>query len=257
MANENVIIGNNPYTLARGKLLIRKDGETGWQDFAHISELTVNVTTEKLEHFSSRGGLKKRDRSITTQMTAGGSCTVDLPIVDNIRLFFQSETKNALSQSAAALAAADFTFAGFGKWIWLGKYKFDPADTFTVTNTGATVTYVEGTDYVVDRVNGLIAPIEGGAITATESVKVTCDYLADERTRIDAGEVTQQKYHVWFIGDPAAGINQDIKGYANLAPSGDLAMIGDDWQSFQLSLDFEEHPDYVGLLEYIDKGVAA
>lgn len=257
MANENVIIGNNPYTLARGKLLIRKDGESGWQDFAHISELTVNVTTEKLEHFSSRSGLKKRDKSITTQMVAGGSCTVDLPILDNIRLFFQSETKSELSQAAAALAAVTFTIAGFGKWIHLGKYKFDPVDTFTVTNTAADTTYTEDVDYVVDRVNGLLAPIEGGLITASQDVKVTCDYLADERVRIDAGEVTQQQYHVWFIGDPAAGVNQDIKGFANLAPSGDLALIGDDWQSFQLTVDFQEHADYAELLEYIDKGVAA
>jgi len=66
-----------------------------------------------------------------------------------------------------------------------------------------------------------------------------------------------KKRHVWFIGDSADGIDQQIKGFANLIPSGDLAMIGDDWQQFTLSLDFETHSRYASIIEYYDYDLAS
>jgi phage tail sheath protein FI len=45
-----------------------------------------------------------------------------------------------------------------------------------LTNAGGTVTYVEGADFTVDRVNGVIRALGGGLLTAGQSVLVTCNY---------------------------------------------------------------------------------
>ena len=50
------------------------------------------------------------------------------------------------------------------------------ATTVTVTNSGATITYVEGTDYTIDYVNGLLYTKVGGSITVSEALKVGFAY---------------------------------------------------------------------------------
>jgi Bacteriophage tail sheath protein len=65
-----------------------------------------------------------------------------------------------------------------------------------VTNTGASTTYIQGTDYTVDHVNGLILAKGGGAITTGQALKVTFNY-ADPSQISDAnlvGTVTSNVY---------------------------------------------------------------
>jgi len=65
-----------------------------------------------------------------------------------------------------------------------------------VTNTAATTTYVEGADFTVDRVNGIITAMGGGLLTAGQSVKLTCNY-ADPSKVADSdlvGNVTGNVY---------------------------------------------------------------
>jgi uncharacterized protein len=53
----------------------------------------------------------------------------------------------------------------------------------TITNTGVSTTYVEGADFTVDRVNGIVTAIGAGLMTSGESVKITCHYA-------DASQIT-------------------------------------------------------------------
>lgn len=48
--------------------------------------------------------------------------------------------------------------------------------TFTVTDTAAAITYTLNTDYTFDAVNGTLTRVVGGAITASQEVRVTYDY---------------------------------------------------------------------------------
>ena len=52
------------------------------------------------------------------------------------------------------------------------------AGSVVVTNTGATVTYVEGTDYSIDYHLGFFMAAVGGAITADQALKITCAHGA-------------------------------------------------------------------------------
>jgi Bacteriophage tail sheath protein len=66
----------------------------------------------------------------------------------------------------------------------------------TITNTGASVTYVEGADFMVDRVNGIVSAIGAGLLTSGQSVKITCNY-ADPSKIADStlvGSMTSNVY---------------------------------------------------------------
>lgn len=73
-----------------------------------------------------------------------------------------------------------------------------------VTNTGATTTYVEGADFSVDRVNGVIKALANGRLTTGQSIKLTCNY-ADPSKLADSdlvGTVTNNVYtgmQVWKL----------------------------------------------------------
>jgi hypothetical protein len=65
-----------------------------------------------------------------------------------------------------------------------------------ITNSGATVTYVDGADFTVDRVNGILAAMGGGLLSAGQAVLITCNY-ADPSKLADAdlvGAVTTGVY---------------------------------------------------------------
>lgn len=65
-----------------------------------------------------------------------------------------------------------------------------------VKNSGGTVTYVEGTDYTVDYINGLITAKSGGALTASEAITVGFSYADPTKvtTANIAGAVTNGVY---------------------------------------------------------------
>ncbi len=254
---------SNPYTLGRGKVIIRKDGSDDWHDLLHVTTFTNNVTPEKLEHFTSRSQLKRRDKTVITQVTFGGSMEVDVPIMKNIKLFFMAETEIAEIQASGtwtveaivaptAIATADDE----GAWIKLPKLAVDPGTPIVLTGVAASPVFVEGTDFEIDYENGLLKTLAGTTITTALALELTGAFLDDTRTYICAGEIAQQLYHVQFIGDPADGVKQDVRGFALLVPSGDFQTIGDEWETFTLDVDWQDHADYDAPLQYVQKAAS-
>lgn len=78
------------YTLGRGKVLFKKSGTAAYLDLGNAPAFTVNTTIDKLEHFSSRAGLSKKDLEVITKLTMAGSFTLDEPNADNLAMFFLS-----------------------------------------------------------------------------------------------------------------------------------------------------------------------
>src|SRR6266852_1187459 len=93
-----------------------------------------------------------------------------------------------------AVAAAAFTFPASGNQVInLGHMGVSAVK---VTNSGATVTYVEGSDFTVDHINGLITAVGGGLFGAGATVKVSFNY-ADPSKVADAdliGAITNGVY---------------------------------------------------------------
>lgn len=90
-------------------------------------------------------------------------------------------TAAAITQAAGNLTAVDVV-ADLDKWVTLTKARL--SGTATVTNAGATVTYVEGTDYLLNREMGWFKALSTGSITDGATLKLTSAYDAISATEI-------------------------------------------------------------------------
>lgn len=101
------------------------------------------------------------------------------------------------SVASTTLAAQAMTLGALGDWHDTGV----PNLTVTLlTNSGGTTTYDEGTDYIVEPNNGWIKPLIGGAMTATEAVKVTGTGAAFDETVISGMTDSQLRVRATFNG---------------------------------------------------------
>lgn len=246
-------MGVESYTIGRGKLLFRPDGytEAGYEDLGNCPDFKITVATEKKEHISSRSGLQLKDLEIITKQTATGSFTLDEPNIENIKRFIMSDAGSTSSQSAGNDATAqDFT-ADLDHWIDLGKKNLTSV---VVKNASETTTYVEGTDYELDKDAGLLKCLSTGTITDAQPLKITRTWGAATITKANAAKATTVKGHIWFVGNPAAGRKLEVKGYVSLLPNGDISLIADNWMQFSFNMEFLSSSSYTGLFEVHDRG---
>lgn len=99
------------------------------------------------------------------------------------------ETYAGESGSSATVTAATFV-ADLNAYVALAHKRVRPG-TVTLTNSGATVTYTEGSDYVVDYANGRVMAL--ATITDEQSCKITYTYEAireGEMSAIQRAKVT-------------------------------------------------------------------
>lgn len=246
-------MGVESYTIGRGKLLFKADGYTdsGYEDLGNCPDFKITVATEKKEHISSREGLQKKDLEIVIKQTATGAFTLDEPNIENIKRFIMSDAGSTSTQTPGNDAAAQNFVADLDHWIDLDKKNLTAV---VVKNSTETVTYVEGTDYTLDKDAGLLMALSTGSITDDEALKITRTWGAATIQKAHAAESTTVKGHVWFVGNPASGRKLEVKGYVSLLPSGDMSLIGDDWMEFGFNMEFLTHASYTGLYEVIDRG---
>lgn len=122
------------------------------------------------------------------------------------------------------------------------------------------VTYVEGVDYEIDTalkddVIGRIKWLSGGTVTEGEAVQVTYGFDAPAHTIVQAFKETQIEGKLRFVSDNPVGTDQELEIWrCSLTPSGDTAMIGDDWSTLgftgEILKDETGHPDspYMNIL---------
>lgn len=221
----------------------------------NISEFSFNITNEILDHFSSRKGLKRLDRSTVTQQTAEGTFVCDSPLIDNLKFFFQASGETDTSQASAATQSKDNVLARLNRWIDVGFTNL--SNVSVKDNATELIIYTENTDYVLDAKEGLIGILEGGAITEGLAVNIDYDQAEVDRFRIDGGAVANQKKEILFIGDPAEGVRQRLKAFVNIIPNGDFGFIQDEWQGFTYTVKFEDSDTINELFEYEELEVIA
>jgi len=106
-------------------------------------------------------------------------------------------TSAAKTQASGSLTAVTFT-AALDSWVPVGKGALTGA--ITLTNTGATVTYVENTDYLVNRQLGWIKALSGGAILDAAALKLSGAYGAIAGTVIAGATNTDIRAELVFDG---------------------------------------------------------
>jgi len=99
------------YTLGKGIVYFdQKDLDTGLyggeRDLGNAPAFSFNIALEKLEHFSSRGGLKAKDKEIISQITPGVTFTLDEINKQNFALLTLADL-NEVTQTAGGVSAEE------------------------------------------------------------------------------------------------------------------------------------------------------
>lgn len=143
-------------------------------------------------------------------------------------------TVSALSQSAAA--AADYTVvAKLGKWVATPKARFTGA--VTVKNSGGTVTYVLGTDYLFNAERGTVKALATGAILDGDSIKVNGAVSAITGSHISGGVSPDLRASFTLVGKNLADGTDVIVTVdeAIIAPNAAIDFLASDFITMPLT----------------------
>jgi len=229
------------YTLGKGIVYFdRYDfsaaAYTGERDLGNAPVFAFNIALEKLEHYSSRGGLKAKDKEIISQITPGISFTLDEINVDNLALLTLADTETVSVTGDVVLAEAHVGY--LDRRIELS---FRGISSVTITNADkADAELINGQDYVIDTslkddVIGriyVLSTANAARMEDGDNLEIAYTYATTSYMRIKAFAQTQVEGRLRFVSDNPAGGQQELEIWrVSLTPTGDTAMIGDDWST--------------------------
>lgn len=242
------------YTLGRGRLFFARFKEgtqipEGERYIGNTPEFNLSIDRETLDHFSSDGGVREKDDSISLQTNRTGSLITDAISPENIALFFFGEALN-VSVVGATITDELHESVMQGLHYQLGATESNPVGnrgltvhTAPTTNiivkdtAGSPVTFVEGTDYTIDMATGMLYIVPGGNIDDETDIEVTYKTTTSTRSRVISGS-TPVEGQLRFIADNPKGDNLDyLLPWVQLSPNGDYALKGDEWQQIPFNID--------------------
>jgi len=113
---------SDDYNLGRGKVSLSEldannfPGE--YRDLGNAAEFNISFETEKLEHQSSRTGLKTIDKDVVVSQKMSLAITLDEINFENMALFFSGESGSRSNSGAAAgvTGNGNLTIVTQGRW---------------------------------------------------------------------------------------------------------------------------------------------
>lgn len=224
------------YLLGRGKIYFGKfdaDGvSTGLLDLGNAPAFNISIETDKLDHFSSRSGLKTKDKSVILEVTPSVSFTLDEINIENLKLAFLGDTV-AFTQTSGSAASQAVTCIE-DRFVSLGYIKVSNVVVKDVTDT---TTYVFGTDYTIDADAGLLMALGTGSIVDGDVLHVSFDYAAVTSQTITGVTSPKTTGSLLFVGSPAAGAAYKAEFWSvDLVANGDIGFITEsDWAQMQFT----------------------
>lgn len=266
-SNTTGVPQTSDYLLCRGRLYGAPiDAATGlpgaWRDFGNAPSLSLSLETEKLEHFSSRAGLKKVDKEVIISQKTNTSVTLDEINAENFAMFLSGDSvTEAATENLATIATQTLTIQDVGgsEKVTVGRW-YDVVEKannanyrkraygFSTTPTVklAARTLTEGTDFDFDKTWGMVflkapsAPANGeDLIVSWTSALATATF--DE---VRAATKTNVSIALKFIGVNAANNNEEFElvlHQVSLKPNGDFSLIGDEFAKMEFTGVAEEN----------------
>jgi len=215
------------YTLGRGIVYLSMydaQGNLGKEiDVGNAPELSFNIDISTLEHFSSRSGIKAKDKEIVTEVKPSISFVLDEMKVSNMEMFLLGSSAATVTQVAATATTVNID-ADFKAYVSVGKKKISSV---VVKDDSDVTTYVEGTDYIVDSQSGGILALSTGAITSGDTLHVTFDNADLVHTDISALTKTSFEAQLKYVSDNPVGPGFVFTAWKiMIKPDGSLALIG-------------------------------
>ena len=134
------------------------------------------------------------------------------------------------SVSAGSVTAEPVTVGALGAPVRLAHRYLSASPAPVVKDATDTTTYVAGTDYTIDLSRGLITPLTGGAISASDVLHVAYTYVAYELVSIRGGvKPTETFYITGDMRNRPDKSDMDLEIYqAVLSNDGDVDLFSSD-----------------------------
>lgn len=256
-------LGGKNYTLPRGRVFFdrftpaqvsagigastRGQGE---RYFGNTPEFSMTSEEETLDHFSSEGGIKVKDDSVSLQLNRTGSFVTDNIDAGNLALLFLSDGATTITQVSATAATFVILGARPGHFYQVGATSVLPAGMRNIstvlvgkgTAPGYATSVASATNWEVDEATGRIYILPGSAGIPDNSgagtdIQVTYDLAATAREQV-VSKSTAIYGALRYVANNPKGTNRDYyMPLVKLSPDGDFSLIGDDWQ--QIGFTFE------------------
>ncbi len=243
------------YVIGRGKVYFASVDTNGYpleyRDLGNCPDFKITVASTKVEHQSSRSGLKTTDKEIVVQQTVSFSFALDEINFDNLALFMSGTVATDRSQANTAVVGVNNVWlSGKGRWYDLFNVAdltaaYPPAsDPFAKriynVNTGVTPTVkVHGagsnltvnTDYTFDFEQGRIFIPTTSSVTGTEKLDVS--FTPVTSTVEEVRSLTRSSVQGALRFEQINPVDSETTIYqfhgVTLAADGDFSLIGDDF----------------------------
>jgi hypothetical protein len=162
---------------------------TGIKKIIGVTQMEITVSSDIKEQISKDKGSYG---AVTASVAIPKPTEIGITIanVDRDSLAMALMGDNATVSTGGGTVTAEAVVAKLGVFVPLASRNITAASV-VVTNTGATVTYVEGTDYEINYALGMIEA--KATITADEALKVSYAHGAIAGYKVNSGTVTQVK----------------------------------------------------------------
>lgn len=222
---------------------------TGLQLKGNCRGLSIKTDSERKELIGSgRSNFGQILASVTIPKPASMSFSLDEVDQDMFAMAFFGTNATFTQDAGTLIDAPVVTIAD--RFVEIGKYNLSSV---VVKNEVGTVTYAAGTDYEISTTLGMIKAIAGGGIAGGATVEISASYAAVAGTKIAA--MTKSNVRVRMVLDGqnfADGRRFKLTVHrARLAPTGDLAMQGNNFMEAKFDSSLETPVGMTGPFELI------
>jgi hypothetical protein len=214
---------------------------TGLQLKGNCRSLSLKTDSERKEQIGSgRSNYGKVIASVTIPKPSSMSFSLDQVDQDMFAMaFFGSNA--AFTQASGTLTDSPVVTIA-DRFVEIGKLQLSSV---VVKNEAGTVTYVLGTDYELNVTLGLIKALSTGAITSGATVEISATHAAINGTKMRAMTKSNVRLRMVLDGQNYADGRRFILTIhrARLAPSGDIAIQGDNWMEAKFDATLETPAD--------------
>ncbi|MEP6587139.1 MAG: hypothetical protein ABJA84_00075 [Polaromonas sp.] len=199
--------------------------------YANKFEIKPNVETKDLIS-KGRNNYGQTLESVVLQQPADFSLELNEVNKESIALALLG-TATATAQVAGTLADQAVVIK---KDRWVSVTKENLGEAITVKNTAGTLTYVEGTDYALNRPLGLIKVLPASAIADAASLNVSGGYAAISSTVISGATNSDVRARIVFDGiNQADGLPVIVRVHeAVIAADSAFDFLADDFNTVNL-----------------------
>ena len=218
--------------------------KTGRRYVGHTPSLNIAIESDTLDHINKDNGVGETDKTATLSTSRDGSFTTDNISPPNVAMFYLGSA-DVFTQAATPVVDEVHTvkqdhFYQLGAAQGSGMGVRNVASVDVQDDTDIT-TYVDGVDYTVDLVMGMVYIIttaNGGSIVDGDVLHIDYTPAAETRSQMLSGAMSV-KGELFFESTNPDGDKIDyLYPSVELSPEGEHELKSDEWQemNFKISI---------------------